>query len=180
MAKSSLNNKGLEIMTEKETREEFKKLVIMGNHLECDTYDEALEKELGFGCNLLIEDENNEFNIQLHKGGCFVLSKNRFGRNIVKIISLCACFGNDCTAAKDVICRIVKIIGLPITIGRVLKGLPCLYSVSPYGDILDDSYPMGKAFCSWKLTADTGQEATDDDQEIETITALLRVLKGAK
>ena len=36
-------------MTNQEIRYEFKKLVIMGNHPECETYDEALEKELGFG-----------------------------------------------------------------------------------------------------------------------------------
>jgi len=31
--------------------------------------------------------------------------------------------------------------------------------------------------CTWKLTKENGQECTDDDQPIETITKLLNLLK---
>ena len=128
-------------MTNQEIRDEFKKLVIMGNHPECDTYEEALEKDQG-KWNLVSAGKINPKNFSEYP---------IMQRGPVQ----------------------------PITIGRVMNALPDEYGFISNGKLtrssLDEFLPCISA--TWTLQTPEGREATDDDQDIETIKALLEEIR---
>lgn len=141
-------------MTNQDTRAEFKKAVILALHPECESYEEALEKELIPGCEYIGGDgyrrklrnkfTNRTLNPHLHK----------------------------------------TIIGLPITIGRVMAALGDRLSIfKGFNDTDFNSdyfalYREGKELFRWQLTKD-GKELTDDEQSDECISKLLSILKNS-
>ena len=119
-----MNNK------EKQIREEFKKLVVLGCH-PGKSYEEALEVEVNL---------------------------------------------NDYRCSFD------------ITIGRVMQALQEIDFFEMYtGKLYKNTVAIRRTkgeekssfICEWKLTKKNGSECTDDDQDIETITKLLNLLKNA-
>ena len=63
----------------------------------------------------------------------------------------------------------------PITIGRVMQAIisRLVKTVLCYGNTLE----VGGEYYEWKLTKESGQECTDDDQTIETIVKLSELLE---
>lgn len=149
-------------------REEFKKLVIMGCHPECKTHEDALGKELGIGCEISTESGQRKIMTGIEKDGIHA----RCGAHVCPIKWL---RGGDYG---------FKIIGLPITIGRVMQavavagvqidnayftdGVDLLLSVAKKRK--NEEYHDTWSF-SWQLTKD-GKECTDDDQTDEAIKEL--------
>ena len=141
-------------MANQEIRDEFKKLVIMENYPECEDYEEALEEDQG--------------------KGKFVSAGERYPKNI----------------SEYPIMQRGPV--QPITIGRVMNALSNKENTSRINkgfsryDVFHQSFefqyddsgdPDMKYFIEWTLQTPDGREATDDDQDIETIKALLEVLR---
>ncbi len=169
------------IMNIKEIRSAFKKAVIMGCHPECETYEEALKLEAS---------QNNCKFIDLDNIKCVLIGKvlnrspiekkseyryqmmdaERWGAE--KIFSV---YETGITTIKD-----YKIIGLPVTIGRLMQALeekePTLqhrFLINCSGKLFDTF--IDKSICTWKLTED-GKELTDNEQTDETIEAFYNLL----
>lgn len=77
----------------------------------------------------------------------------------------------------------IKMLGLPITLGRLLKALKSVgvsefssYRVSDEGALMECYYDEPDEICYWLLTLPSGQEATLDEQTEETINALHQLL----
>ena len=146
-------------MTDLQIRDEFRKLVIMGNHPECEMYEEAIKKDFVYGKSpeiigelrqyVLLEDWLSELDNQMEQS---------FYEGI-----------DIATGAEY----------QPITIGRVMQALEAK-SIS-YDETLDNGTGTYRTrsflLNDWKLTKDNGQECTADDQYIETIKKLLLLLK---
>ena len=142
-------------------------------------YEEAVKKELTFGC---IIDTNNP-NFKKDAG------KHVFcGMDIHNDLNFMAYFSDgDCEAMnyEDVAKQKygIKIIGLPITIGRVMQSLNNSFPRSDEGYVCDTSgnisYVQGmiihKKICEWKLTQPNGQECDLNSQSKETIDSLLKL-----
>ena len=144
-------------------REEFKKLVIMGCHPECKTYEEALVKELTQGC-YFIDSE----------GLCLILHKTVAGYYVYRISE----DAEDIISASIFVKKegIKKIIGLPVTIGRVMQAFENKYGFSIFSSYSISS-DFRKILRDWELTKENGQEADDDSQSDETIFKLLTLLE---
>jgi len=148
--------------------EKFRRKVIELNHLECKTYEEAIKKELIFGCLL-----RNKA-----KGDTLLFIKEAFG----------GLLHYNFTIKEERILKIedVEIIGLPITLPRVMQALKkdeerleisydyldeqftYNYFKNPY--IIEDRF-------FWKLTKENGVECTHLDQTKETIIKLNYLIK---
>lgn len=148
-------------------REQFKKAVIMGNHPGL-SYEEALEKELVVGCMVILShsvDNSGFYKILGDRG-------ESFGKHFW--------FNNDPTDCKR---EIRQIIGLPITIGRVIQALQqfrpelsiVIRGLQNKCEIAILDYNKITHITLWQLTKD-GKELTDDDQSDKTIEALLKLL----
>jgi len=151
-------------------REEFKKLVIMGNH-PGKTYGEALLLEAVFGC--IIEYKDKSSSITYNRIASFSKDKKfiSFSRND----DYENCFININNNFKN-----VKILGLPITIGRVMQALRnkrIEYGKSVNGEFNNN---MIKLCNIWQFPDfkkyKNGKECTDDDQTDETINPLINLL----
>ena len=105
-------------------QEENRKFIIMANNPSAKTYEEALEMELGFGCELLVND-----NILCYVNGDPIYNdeKPTFNKYIleeVKEISTGSFTKKDkikligCDNLRDF--KDIKIIGKPLTLDRVL------------------------------------------------------------
>ena len=68
----------------------------------------------------------------------------------------------------------IKIIGLPVTIGRILQALPANIGIDSSGTILIGG---AESEYNWKLIEENGEESTDDFQDDATIEALYNLLK---
>ena len=170
-------------MTEKQIRKEFKKLVIMGCHPECDSYEEALKKEELYHVDQACIDCKSVL-------GPLEISKSWCGK------------------CRDYTSSIVLknyYRPFPITIGRVISSLgQSIWSKEDNEDIeyyieffsnyftlnfkdkknfkeLDTTYEIVKELeTTWKLTKENGQECTDEDQAIETIKKIKQILTQNK
>ena len=91
-------------------REELRKAVIMGCHPECKNIEEALERELGFGC--IIKNRNSKKRYVGISKNAIIDEKHNFNQR-----------------------KKCKIIGLPITIGRVMQALGELAIVNGSGRV---------------------------------------------
>lgn len=167
-----MNNK------EKQIREEFKKLIILGCH-PGKSHEEALEEEEIIGAKIKIYKKKRTGNAPskdtIEKDGYITGSSDGInwyseGRSSIK---------EDHEFANK-----FKIIGLPITIGRVMQAfgerMNNIFGIDAKGEILywlisEGAWKATGVF--WKLTKENYQECTDDDQDIETITKLLNLLK---
>lgn len=169
-----MNNK------EKQIRKEFKKLVIMGNHVG-KSYEEALEEELTPGC-IVIQDL-----VKKYKLGDKINSR-RYNQYVYRLFGA---MGDDdfCIQMAERIendRQTYEIIGLPITIGRVMQALQTIdffemYTGNLYKNTISIRRTIGEEkssfICDWKLTKENGQECTDDDQTLETIEKLTKLFK---
>jgi len=135
-------------MNKETPREEFKRLVIMALHPGM-SYEEARGSEGASSLCRFYSKEENEI-ITLGESCSFLRRKNN-------TITMCS---SGIT---------YKPIGLPITIGRVMQAF-LNREVFQIFEILGDNL--------WKLTKENGQEAIDDDQTDECISALLKLLKS--
>jgi hypothetical protein len=168
------------------TRELFKRKVIEAIH--GLPYEEAIVKELVFGCKV------KESGTVYEKGG-WVGQESRISTinyTSLKKNTLYLINGGEIDRTKDYLNGNgyfdknykYEIIGLPITIGRVMQAfsnvpLPKHLIVLPSGNIyLFLSGVLGEPICHWKLTKENGQECTDDDQTDETIEKLLKLLNN--
>jgi len=186
------------------TREKFKRRVIELIH--GLPYEEAIEKEVRKGCLFL---DNNEDKCELmgkvvnrspiEKKSLYryqMMDRGRWGaENIFSV------YEKGITTIKD-----YKIIGLPITIGRVMQALTKIdqekrgcspmtwveyHFQADLGKIesfefsksqkretkAEDVLIERKFICNWKLTKENGEECTDDDQTDETIEKLYNLIK---
>ena len=159
-------------MTEQETREVFKKAVISAIHQL--PYEEAIKKELKIeGCICVHYRDGYTFKADyLSDSGKQIFTENG------KYLLTSSCI----------------IIGLPITIGRVMQAIKnkenrsgYIYKeFAGYNKIYTRIYNDGQfqIMCDdgeldclfWKLTKENGEECTDDDQDIATIEKLLNLL----
>jgi len=152
-------------------RELFKRRVIELIHEK--PYDEAIGKEISDGCIISISGFNSIIGLK-----CVYIKKiidddiemNKDGDWIAK------------TGYKEsVSLSKYKILGFPITIGRVMQALKCKkeYAVNNFGEILEycDTDRFHHSGIVWKLTKENGQEADDDFQDDSTIEALYELIK---
>jgi len=165
----------------KQIQEENRKAVIMACNPEAKTYEEALEMELGFGCELSVNDnilcyinEDPVYNDEKPIFNKYTLeevreiSTNRFTK--IDKFKLIGC--NDLRDFKD-----VKIIGKPLTLNRVLVALSDkLYQM----DIWQEVYITNLKFLTmsafggvrleetvifeWNLTKETLEEQSEETQ----------------
>ena len=144
-------------MNEQQIRDEFRKLVIMGNHPECETYEEALDDEVGFGCRVKIpcwyDRSATIASSSVSAYGCIALNLD----------------GKSTQPNNSWVLERLTVLGLPITLGRVLQALKDKGREYYYANI-------GEVARIWQLTKD-GKECDADSQSIETIKDLLQLLK---
>ena len=142
-------------------------------------YEEAVKKELGFGC--IIND-----NLGLRKRKHIFCGRNLCARcNYIALAYAGKCvekhFLNTRRQKKG-----IKIIGLPVTIGRVMQALEnransecSKYDGGGACDCYHNLYTENiiPLFDIWKLTKENGQECDDSDQSNETINSLYELIK---
>ena len=128
--------------TLKQIREENRKFIIMACNPGAKTYEEALEKELGFGCE--IEYKNSTF---------LYFAKDRFRYDICSLEE--DSFGPLCSRwhPSKTECRII---GKPLTLNRVLIALP----VKDYEGFIIDNH--GRLYDSYISTPYNGCKLTAD------------------
>jgi hypothetical protein len=143
--------------------EKIRKLVIMGCHPECKTYEEALEKELIVGCNT--------------SEGKILGVKECLG-DVSYIIPFANLKVKGFIEGKHFLKQDFKIIGLPITLGRVLKAINCPGLSFRYffgNPLFLQIEKEGKIMAKWQLTKD-GIDCKLKDQSQETKEKLLELL----
>jgi len=151
------------------TREEFKKAVIEAIH--GLPYEEAIKKETVKGC--LVEY------LRIRSLGAF---NDMEKKRVVGILRWVEPFDKEMPYTKikideDVITTDdVKIIGLPITAGRVIAALH-QKELGKEGARMYRPQIAYTVFDLWGQLTKDGKELTDDSQTDETIEALLKLLK---
>jgi len=165
----------------KDFRQEFKELVIELIH--GVPYEEAVEKEIQFGC--LYKNKNGDINAFINKAGG---GKHRY---LIKESDngMVGNFGEGFNIF------IKEWVGLPITIGRVMSALGKIEQpenkVAVYDPaehiqsivimlIPSSKVPKVKKVIKWQLLNDGKSDATDDYQTDETIRILLELLKESQ
>ena len=146
-------------------RELLKRMVVMNVNNECKTYDEASKKEIGFGCKIVPHNNSDHMSE-------YIVYFVDFGKKI----HARSCDDEDITMIFDEY-EIDYVIGLPITIGRVMEALGSQFV---YADIeirrvvsRNGTFIIEINGIHWKLMKENGQECTDDDQSDETIEKIL-------
>lgn len=159
-----MTNQAIEYIREK---------VILAAHPECKTYDEALEKELGFGCEVEIGTKKYIYIKLCHDSHFLVFGDNKRQIYIDRFHDK------------------FKIIGQPLTLARVLNAFKedqqaidskgYIYDVlaSGDGDYIDcenvniglKSIKKGK----WRFLNKDGSSALLDQQSPETILAIAKL-----
>lgn len=157
------------------TREKFKRRIIELIHGE--PYEEAIRQEVEFGCELKYHNYNNKLQVIEDEGNGGIWIREADKDNWFEKINKLGEYDE------------FEIIGLPITIGRIMQALYnfldsdddinyCLY---PSGDIYKcsagNNFPPEVIGIEWKLTKENSQECTDDDQTDETIEKLYNLIK---
>lgn len=125
-------------------REQLKRSVIMALH-KGKSYEEALKEELRFGCQYVSIEQDNDGDFYPAPA---VISFNIPDKSFID-----------------------QIIGLPITIGRVMAALD---EIKCRCNMTESGY-LSKINDYWKLTDSTGNELTDDSQSDECIEALIKL-----
>ena len=133
-------------------KQELREKIIMARHPECKTIDEALRKEIDFGCIMENKIENNIWFIPWDR------------KEIIEDEEL------------DNILSRNKIIGLPIYLHDVLRGLEMktngelIYTRQGIREIvyLDGSMDI-IAICNWDLTKNLEEQAEETQRTINEI-----------
>ena len=159
---------------EQEIRNEFRRLVTIGCNPECKTYEEIIRKEKFIIGNIIIDPKGIEY---------------RYCGEKKDVSQWC---NTDTGIIKDSPIILISF-GLPITIGRVVQAfwnrqlnLASKFNGTKEDRVLDcrgngeigylDVKGVFLNITHWKLTKD-GKECTDDDQKIQTIKELLKIIK---
>jgi len=144
----------------KQIQEENRKAIIMACNPEAKTYEEALEMELGFGCELY---NNNDYKIIID------VDTNTRGEDWNFITRSY----ENCMRHREIRrAEIKKIIGKPLTLNRVLNALGnykrefeiiCQYV--PAKNIKEwKNYFVIDNFIFWDLTKETLEEQSEETQ----------------
>ena len=135
------------------TKEKLRKRVIELIH---DLpYEEAVKRELIVGCTLIVGFKERT-----------VLDFRSDGTPITSLYGGIASQGT------------YKIIGLPITIGRVMRAFKSVISKTNDQMVFNDTDTLLSVIMNWKLTKENGQECTLEDQSEKTIEKLWKLLKN--
>lgn len=158
----------------------------MGNHPECETYEEALKEELRFGCEVDVGFPSPHYATVIR-----VLKSNKYSicnhiRNtkyegMQSIIE----YNSNFTVERTPIKEITKILGLPITLGRVMVAFYRSIDSVKFSEL--KIFPGYDSDCCklclrnltpivWLLQKN-GREATLGDQSKETISKLLSLFE---
>ena len=140
--------------TLKQTQEENRKFIIMANNPTAKSYDEALEMELGFGCEFKIGDGS------LKSPFLFF----RVVKNYKKYVS--GSF-NKSTHLHHYDKKDIKVIGKPLTLSRVLISICEVYSKIEHSDNIDSIYIYdiyGQKKIKWDLTKESLEEQSEETQ----------------
>lgn len=118
--------------------------------------------------DLYAELEELQFDIEEYKDQLLVLSTGWTGDNYPD---------NKSVSIAE---KVDKVIGLPITLGRVMAAL----GLKLKGDYIVEGgeiefYEYGPPWC-WQLTHRDGSECTDDNQSDRTIERLVKLFEGEK
>jgi hypothetical protein len=171
------------------TREKFKRTVIELIH---DLpYEEAIRKELKIpGCFVEVSAENEDENYEIIHSGfkeIGIVTKSKLLQPFQEEAH------NSQISCTDILVEEIqegyeedefmwyfKINGAPITIGRVL--LAFFYAhrnivINKYGEIMD--MQTRKIVATWSLEVNGKKDPTDDEQDDETIEALLQLLEDS-
>lgn len=145
-------------------REQFKELVIMGNHPECKTYEEAVKKE-----KLSIVTQEIKKWAEERKSKLIMKWDSHKAQSLVydDLLEISSLRGE------------LPVITLPITIGRVMvalenKGCKDLFWTNKGALFWNCGTELNHHQCFWELSKN-GQECTDDDQTNETIDKLIKL-----
>jgi len=149
--------------TLKQIQEENRKFIIMANNPTAKTYDEALEMELEFGCEVIIDNINCPITITYES---VIKSYYAWGNKSRKDLN----FGSDRYIKLIDDNReeyVQKIIGKPLTLSRVLISICEIYSKIEHSDIIDniyiyDIYEQKKI--KWDLTKECLEEQSEETQ----------------
>lgn len=189
--------------TEQEMIDDIRKAVIMACHPECETYDDALEKELGFGCKVIYDIVRYEEHNLIYSATIIGKARPATRRQEIMFILLSdmnikfeELFGKD---------EFEEIIGLPITLGRLMVALTKKHEITdiqitPSGNIVwfeqmasmpdNVRYDTSKRLAwvqkdfgrtnnfKWKFINEDGSDCTIEDQSQDTIRKLWEVLCG--
>jgi hypothetical protein len=167
------------------TREKFKRRVVELIH---DLpYEEAILEELKIpGCLIkTYDEENDEDNEDLEVTECFGFVTTSKWVHFYDSRDVYYGYIKNGEEVKRGYSEIhewyYSIKGAPITIGRVLQAIKKtniknnsngLLALANHFDLL-----LSSGLIQWKLIKENGQECTDDDQDDETIEALLQLLE---
>lgn len=131
------------------------------------SYEEALQKELDFGCKILVEGAYRDYENGKHKWGrgLITIDSSVYIRdiNLKEGIIYTAEFSNE---------KIIEVIGKPITLSRVLLALKDKligYYDDGLGYIVKRLFSNGwydevEYICDWNLTKETLEEQTEETQ----------------
>ena len=149
--------------------QQLQEKIILLNHPECETVQSAFRKEAVYGARIVYLNEEED---ELHETD----------RGDVEGEEVIICNGNDIETHT-----LIRIIGLPITIGRIIKALDGLgieddftfLHYRLYGEEIIISFENADYYerstfneiCTWKLTKE-GKELTLEDQDESTQKAL--------
>lgn len=131
-------------------------------------YEEALQKELGFGCKILVKGEYRTFNNENGKYEC--------GEGLITMDADISDYGADIDLEKNTIYtakfaheKIIEIIGRPITLNRVLNAIDhCGY----YGCIAGHICKVNRKqatyvfICEWNLELETLEQQSEETQRV--------------
>ena len=160
-------------------QEENRKFILEAIH-NCN-YKEALQKELGFGCKVIASVWNNIGTYIIDNLTCFFDGYCLRFRELVGDISKkdLTDYGlknlKEYESAKH---RILSIIGKPITLNRVLKGIE---ACGNYGCIAGHICKVNRKqatytfICEWNLELETLEEQSEETQR-----AINELLNGVK
>jgi len=149
-------------------REQFKRKVIELIH--GLPYEEVIKKELIFGCEIKLRNDNQVWKSEFKDKKLVLKAWEKPFAQIGETDK----YHSEYIDFSSGIENIFEIIGLPITIGRVMQALVNKKTKDLDNIILDKIQIDILRY--WKLTNENGQECTDDDQTDETINKLLEIL----
>ena len=156
-------------MTEQQIRDEFSELIISLIH--GLPYEEAIKKELRTNCKIVDNEGVSWLLAKASPGGQYWITSDEIDdhKGVMRL---------------DHRRTDYEIIGLPITIGRVMQALQIICDRVHFQDSIDGFFYIevyriheSPLRIGWKLTKENGLECTADDQDIETIKKLILLLK---
>jgi len=175
--------------------EKCRRRIVELNHPECASYKEAVKKDLYIGCDILIPQNGGGMYsykvVHTMGSNCYLDVQKTWKGNknwgeVEPII-----LARNCAITNDTLeryrVRDVTILGLPCTIGRVMKAIENAHEFIEFrvGNdssnlIVRDYSEEGGYIIEWQLTKENGQECELSDQTEETISKLLDLVRAIR